>query len=130
MLRRLATLSVLLISLSGVIPAAMACALIMQGADCCPQERPCDTDGAPAVVVSIDAPCCMAQPAPTRSTATVSVQSDRRFADSPVPDHFVAPAFEFPSSPPPLDERTVSAAASPIQIDQQQIYLRTGRLRL
>lgn len=130
MLHRLVTLSVLLVGLSGVVPAAVACAFIAQSADCCPTSQPCETEGAPTVVASVSAPCCVAQPAPTRSTVTGNVQSDRRFADSPAPDHAAAPAFEFPGSFPSLRDRTAVAVAPPIKIDQQQVYLRTGRLRL
>ncbi len=129
MLRRFATLCVLL-SLSAVIPTAVACAFQTQGADCCPMGRPCETQGGPTVVASVGPSCCTAQPAPTRSTVTVNVQSDRRFADSPPPDLAVPPAFEFPGSFSSLYERKSGAAAAPVKISQQQIYLRTARLRL
>lgn len=130
MLRRLATLCVLLLSLSGVIPAAVACAFMTQSPDCCPTGQPCETDGAPTVVASVSAPCCIAQPAPARSTVAVNAQHDRRLEDSPTPGHAAAPAFEFSSSFPALPERVAFAVAPTIKIDQQQVYLRTGRLRL
>jgi len=130
MLRRLATLCVLSLGLSAVVPTAVACAFMTQSTDCCPTGQPCETDGAPTVVASVSAPCCVAQPVPARSTVVVNAESDRRLADFPTPDHAAAPAFDFPSSLPALHERTAIAVAPPIKIDQQQVYLRTGRLRL
>lgn len=129
MLRRFATLCVLLLSLAGVIPAAVACALTTQSADCCPMGQPCETEGAPTIFVS-GGSCCTAQPAPTRTSVAVPGQSDRRFADSPSPDHAGAPAFDFRISFPSSREPTAAAFAPSIKIDQQRVYLRTGRLRL
>lgn len=130
MLRRFATLCVLLLGLAGVLPAAVACAFTEQSTDCCPQGQPCETDRTVTLVVPAGGSCCNAQPASTRSTVAVSGQNERRFADSPAPDHAVAPASDFPSLVPSLHEPTTLAAAPPVRIDQQQIYLRTGRLRL
>lgn len=130
MLRRFATLGVLLLSLSGVIPAAAAWAFQTQSADCCPMGRPCKTQGGPTAVASAAPSCCTAQPAPSRSTVTINVQSDRRFADSPIPDRAMEPAFEIPSSLPSVHDREYVATAPPININQRQVYLLTGRLRL
>jgi hypothetical protein len=130
MLRRFVTLCVLLVGLSGVLPAAVACAITTQRTDCCPEGQTCETDRAVTLLTTAGAPCCNAQPAPTRSTVAVQGQSDRRFVDSPVPDPAAAPAFDLPSSSTSLHAPTALAAAPPIKIDQQQIYLRTGRLRL
>ena len=131
MLRRFALLGVLLLGLSGVLPAAVACALTAQSTDCCPQGQPCETDQAVTLLTTTaGAPCCNAQPAPTRSTVAVQGQGDRRFGDVPVPDHAAAPACDLPSSFTSLHEPTVFVAAPLTRIDQQQIYLRTGRLRL
>lgn len=130
MKRRLVTLSVLLLSLSGVIPAAVACAIATQSAACCHMGQSCETVGAPAIVASASEICCVAQPDPARPTVTADAQSERRFANSLAPDHVAAPAFAFPGSYPSLRERTAVAVAPPFRIDQQRIYLRTGRLRL
>lgn len=130
MLRRFATLCVLLLGLSGVLPAAVACAISTQSTDCCPQGRPCEKNRTVTLLTTAGAPCCNAQPAPMSSTVAIQGQSDRRFADFPAPDHAAAPAFDLPSSFPSLHAPTALAAALPIRIDQQQIYLRTGRLRL
>lgn len=130
MLRRFATLCVLLLGLSGVLPVAVAGAFTTQNTDCCPLGQPCKTDRTVTLVVPAGGSCCNAQPAPTRSTIAVYGQSDRRVADFPAPDHAVAPASDFPSLVPSLHGPTTLAAAPPVRIDQQRIYLRTGRLRL
>lgn len=130
MLRRLATLSVLLLSLAGAIPTAMACVFMTQTPDCCPSGQLCEPKPAPTLVASIGSPCCYAQSAPTRATVVIQGQSERRFADSPAPDHAAAPAFEFSTAVFSLPERAALAVPPPITISQQQLYLRTGRLRL
>jgi hypothetical protein len=130
MLRRLAILSVFLLSLSGVVPAAVACALFLQGADCCPSGQPCEPAGTPTIIVSNGAPCCAVAPAPMRSVAAVSSQNDRRADNLPAPDHWVVLAHEFPDIDPSPMELTVFPLALPRQLDQQQTYLLTGRLRL
>ena len=129
MLRRFATLCVLLLSLSGAIPVAVACAFSTQSSDCCPSGQRCPTEGASAVMVPADSLCCIAQSAPTRATVAVNGQSDRRFADSPLPDDAAAPASAMLSSFSSLHERTALAVLPPV-IAQQQVYLHTGRLRL
>lgn len=130
MLRRLATLGVLLLSLSGVAPAALACALLSQGVDCCPEGQPCEPASAPAIVASTRAPCCAAQPAPTRSVAAARFQAERRVDDVPAPDRSIAPGYEIPDTRFSPIEPTLAAAAPSLPLDQQQTYLRTGRLRL
>jgi hypothetical protein len=130
MLRRLATLGVLWLSLSGVAPAALACALFLQDMDCCPTGQPCDPTGTPAMVVSNSAPCCAAQPAPTRSVAAASFQAERRIDDIPAPDHSVAPGYTVPNTHSSPVQPTLCTAAPSLRLDQQQTYLRTGRLRL
>lgn len=130
MLRRLATLCVFLLSLSGVVPATVACALFLQGADCCPSGQPCEPAGTPTIVVSNGAPCCAVELAPTRSVAAVSSQNDRRADDLPAPDHWVGLAHSLPDIDPSPIELTLFPSAPPRQLDQQQTYLLTGRLRL
>jgi hypothetical protein len=130
MKRRLSTLCILLLGLSGVIPAAVACAFVTQSTDCCHMGQSCETGGAAAIVASVRATCCVAQPDPARSTVTADAQSERRFADSPPPDRAAVPAFEFPNSLHSLRERTAVAVAPPFKVNQQLVYLRTGRLRL
>ncbi len=130
MLRRFALLGVLLLGLSGVLPAAVACASTEQSTDCCPQGQPCETDKDVTLLTTAGGPCCNAQPAPTRSTVAIQGQSDRRFTDSAAPAHAAAPAFDFPNSFPSLHEPTALAVAPPIRVHPRQVYLRTGRLRL
>lgn len=130
MLCRLATLCVLLLSLAGVVPAAVACASGAKSADCCPMGQPCETESAAAFAGSAPSACCTAQPAPTRIAAVVSGPSDRRFADSLLPDHAAAPASETCGSFRSLREQPALVVSVRVRVDQQQIYLRTGRLRL
>lgn len=133
MWRRYSILSVLLLSLWGVIPTAAACAFMaQQGADCCAgSAQPCDSDGTPRVVVVSDSSfCCSARPLATGSTAAVEGQRDLRLADPMPPEHAKAPVPAFPSSFSALRERTALAVASPIKLGHPQVYLLTGRLRL
>lgn len=130
MLRRLGILCVLLLSLAGVVPAALACASAAKSADCCPPGQPCETEGLAAFAGSVPSSCCIAQPAPTRAMVAVSGLSDRRFEDSSPPDHAFAPASEISGSFSSPCARPGLAAHPPIRVDQQQVYLRTGRLRL
>lgn len=133
MWRRYALLSVLLLSLWGVIPTAAACAFMaQQDADCCAgSDQPCETEGALAVAVSASSSCCSARPLPTGSTIAVEVQRDRRLADPMAPEHAkAAPVPEFPSSFSSPRERTAPALAPPIKVGHPQVYLLTGRLRL
>jgi len=131
MLRRFTTLCGLLLSLGAGIPAAVACAGTAQSADCCPMGQPCEKEGAAAFVVPASHSCCIAQPSPTRSAVVVvNGQSDRRFADSEAPDHSAAPAPSGWGVLSSLHEQTALAVPLPIRVDQQQVYLRTGRLRL
>lgn len=129
MLRRFAILCVLLLSLAGITPTAVACAFQTQS-ECCPNGRPCETQGELTLVSSMGPACCIAKPAPTRSTVTFSVQRDHRSVELPTPEPSVATASEFPTDCASLYERRHLAAAASIKIGQQQIYLHTGRLRL
>lgn len=125
MLRRLATLSVLLLSLSGVIPTALACAPSVQ-APCCPADLP--HDSTPQVYK--DGPCCVVDVG-SPSIAAVILEAERRVTDVPSPDQPSAlptnalAAVEFAS-----DRANTSNRVSPPAFDQQQVYLLTGRLRL
>jgi len=128
MLRRLATLFVLLASLAGVIPAVTACTELMRGDDCCPPGQPCDTGKVPTA--AIEASCCLTQPVPTRSAISASPAGEGRLADFPQPDTPAAPAFAPANAFASVFTRTDRDASSPPWVDPRQIYLRTGRLRL
>lgn len=132
MWRRHAILSVLLLSLWGVIPTAAACAFMAQkSADCCAGSgQPCDIEGAPTVVVSANGSCCSARPLPTGSTVAVDVQRDRRLADPLAPEHAKAPTPWFPTSFSSPHEEAVLAVPAPIEVGHPPVYLLTGRLRL
>lgn len=132
MWRRHAILSVLLLSLWGVIPTAAACAFMAQkSADCCTGSgQPCDMEGAPTVVVSASGSCCSVRSLPTGSIVAVEVQRDRRLADPVAPEHAEAPVPGFPSSFSSAHEGTVLAVPAPIEVGHPPVYLLTGRLRL
>lgn len=129
MLRRLATWWILLVSLAGVVPAAVACVALMQGADCCPGRQPCDTGRIPAVTAS-DVRCCLVRSTAVQSVAAISAPVEPRFADSSAPDHSFVPASTPPASPLPSHERSEASIACRLVADRQQTYLLTGRLRL
>lgn len=128
MLRRLATLCALLLSLSGVIPGAVAYASQTQNRDCCSQSGPCSTEADFSIAASDTPSCCLAQPVPSDSTVAFAIQSDRRAADVPAPD--AATALDFPNTVPFLQTSHTGTVATPIRTNQQQIYLHTARLRL
>ena len=122
MLRRLATLSVLLLSLSGVIPAALACAPSVQG-QCCP------ADAATARVYN-DGPCCVAGVG-SASIAAAVMEAEPRITDLPSPDQpSVLPTHATPATELVSARTTTSNAVSTPDLHQQQVYLLTGRLRL
>lgn len=130
MWRRYALLSVLLLSLWGVIPTAAACAFMAQQSDdCCPGGEPCQTKGVPAAVVSAST-CCGARTIPSGSTIAVDVQRDLRLADPMAPEHVEAPGPGIQSSFPSPRERAALAVAPPIKVGHPRVYLLTGRLRL
>lgn len=136
MLRRMVTLWVLLLGLSGMLPAALACVAGMDHADCCPRNQPCvslgDSRGDPGGTVALDGgPCCVVQaPASPSSQATLS-RAELRFDDVPVPDQLLALVPPVPTVSTSAGAPTVIDFVPPgLLLDQQQIYLLTSRLRL
>jgi hypothetical protein len=131
MWRRLGILSVLLLCLSGFIPTVWACASMEQHADCCPPGHPpCDTDKSPLSAGFTAAACCVAQPAPTQVTASISIQKDHALNDGP---ELSDPIGIIESR---LRADRTQRIRAPIYLypfmgsDQQQLYLQTARLRL
>ena len=137
MLRRMATLWVLLLGLSGMLPAALACVAGMDHADCCPRNQPCESrgdsrGGSGGRTVALDGgPCCVVQaPASPSSQATLS-RAELRFDDVPVPDQLLALVPNVPTVSASAGAPTVIDFVPPrLLLDQQQIYLLTARLRL
>ena len=129
MLRRLVTLSVLLLSLSGVMPTAFACAPSVQG-PCCPADLPRDSTGGSVPQAHNDGPCCIVDVG-SSSIAAATLETERRVADVPSPEQPSA----FPTNAIAPVEFVAGRAepfqqVSPPELDQRQVYLLTGRLRL
>lgn len=130
MVRRLATLAVLLLSLSGVVPAALACADFAQDRDCCPPGQPCETQGIPTFLASNSVSCCDLQPLAQQVVVAVSSKAESQPADASPPDHCAAPALEISGARSPPFVPITIVGADNLYPDQQQTYLLTGRLRL
>lgn len=129
MLRRLVTLSVLLLSLSGVIPTAFACAPSAQG-PCCPADLPRDSTGGPAPPAYNDGPCCFVDAASPR-IAAATLEAERRVTELPSPEQPSAlPTSAIGATEFVAGRATLSNRVSPPELDQQLVYLLTGRLRL
>jgi hypothetical protein len=129
MLRRLGILAVLLLSLSGFVPAALACAVMAQQMDCCPPDQACQTDQGPAWTDNTGLACCevVASRAPT--AVAVSVEIKKHSQDLPPPDFPGAhPGYIAARGPPQYSPPGAALVAIPS--DRQDLYLRTGRLRL
>ena len=130
MLRRMATLAVVLLSLLGAVPAVLACAFVAEEMDCCPAHQPCATQYTCSVAAPPEASCCTLQPAVQPAVMLASPKSDRSFAAPPFPDHWVISSAEIPGvrAPPFPSSLPPSARGNPA--DQRRTYLLTGRLRL
>jgi hypothetical protein len=129
MLRRLSILGVLLLSLAGFIPAALACAVMAQHMDCCPPGQACDTDQGPAWVDNTALACCDTASSRAPTVAAVSVEIKKYSQDLPPPEFPGAHPGVITSRGPPQSWRPDAPLfASPP--DRQDLYLQTGRLRL
>jgi hypothetical protein len=128
--RRLATLAILLFSLFGAVPAALACALVSTNIDCCAPDGSCGADPSQAVLTT-SAACCDIQGPAQQAGMSVGTRTERL--------KFFSSSFNHP------DAITVAslglnaaAARSPghesdalcLYLNQQQTYLLTARLRL
>jgi hypothetical protein len=128
MFRRLAILGVLLLSLSGFVPAALACAVMAQHMDCCPPGQDCETGQGP-VWTDTALACCDAVSAPAATAVVVSVEIKKYSQDLPQPEFPGAhPGVIAARGPPQYSRPDLSVVACPP--DRQDIYLQTGRLRL
>lgn len=119
--RRLAKMAVLLLSLTGVVPAALACSVLAQDTDCCLPDQPCDTERAPTLLASSSASCCEMLPVELRTVMAVATSS---------PDHCAVLAHQILSARSPQIAAIATPVAGDLHPDQQQTYLLTGRLRL
>lgn len=130
MLRRVGILGILLLALSGFVPAAWACAEAAQQMDCCPADQPCDEANATPSVVAESGLCCDLESTPTRSALAFASQKEDRSAKAPVPDHAVAISFASPQAVSAYRRWTRIGPVPAQHNNQQQTYLLTGRLRL
>jgi len=117
MLRRFTLLAVLLLTLSVIAPAVMACSV---------DDGCCSTDEAPCGLQPVAQPaCCVEQPAQALIAAAAREHQplDLRLPAGPTPAVIRLPSQRY---------STCSASAkSPGAVpDQQLLYLLTGRLRL
>lgn len=130
MWRRAAILGLLWVGLSGLLPAAFACAMdVPETRDCCPpgQSLPCSSDRNP--YTRDGAACCVVQAAPVAAATGTFEKSKRIPADDLSPDPAMVPGAGASnpwsgSSPPDIPIRLFARS------DGSQIYLQTGRLRL
>ena len=129
MLRRLAILGVLLLSLSGFVPAALACAMMAQQMDCCPPDAPCEANQRPAWTDSTGLACCEVVSSRTPTAMAVSVEIKKYSQDLPPPEFPGAHPGGIASRGPPQHSR-FDAPLFVFPPDRQDLYLRTGRLRL
>lgn len=131
MLRRLAILSVLLLGLSGFVPAALACAMMAQQMDCCPPDHSCDTDRAPAWSDGAGLACCDAVTtrAPAATAAAVEIKKYHG-KELPPPQFPGAHPGGIASRGPPRSADRPDVSLSTFPPGRQDTYLRTGRLRL
>lgn len=133
--RRLATLAILLFSLFGAVPAALACALVSSNTDCCAPDGSCGADPAEAVLTtspdSTRPDCCDIQGPAQQAGMSVSTKTERLKVFSSCVDHsdaitIASRSFDVASSRSPGHEL---GRLGP-HLDRQQTYLLTARLRL
>lgn len=130
MLRRVGILGVLLLALSGFVPAAWVCAEMTQQMDCCPPDQPCDeADAAPSVAAESGL-CCDFESTPTRSVPVFASQKEDRSAKAPSPDYLAAASFASPQTISTFGGLARIHTPPLLDNNQQQTYLLTGRLRL
>lgn len=130
MLRRIGILGVLLLALSGFVPAAWACAEMAQQMDCCPADQPFDDADAASSVVAESGPCCDLEPTPTRSVLAFVSQKEDRSAKDCVPDHLAPVSFSTQAAASAYRRCTRAGPVPALHNNHQQTYLLTGRLRL
>ncbi|WP_129774557.1 hypothetical protein [Peristeroidobacter soli] len=126
MSRSLRFLCILLLSLCGWVTPSLACSVMPEQRDCCPEGVPCETERShpaqdPAALV-----CCA--PAATSNSSSVSTQQHHDEQTSLPAEGSAQPGFVMPRAPPVLLSR--APIDPPLIIPQQDTYLRTGRLRL
>jgi hypothetical protein len=127
MLRRLAILGVLLLSLAGFVPAALACAVMAQHMDCCPPDQACETDRGLVWTDTSALACCDAVSMPAPAAVAVSVEIKKHRQELPPPEFPGAhPGVVASRGPPQYLRPDLSLFSFP----GQDLYLQTGRLRL
>lgn len=126
MSRSLRLLCVLLLSLCGWATPSLACSVMPQQRDCCPEGVPCESERSRPVDDSAALVCCAPSAATHASSVSTQQQHDEQTLLPPVGG--AHPGFAMPRAPPVLLSRAPidSSPAFP----RQDTYLRTGRLRL
>src|SRR5262245_26646689 len=77
MLRRLARLAIVLLSLTGTVPAALACAVAALATDCCPAGGHCGTSDRPAMLVTSTESCCDLGPTQQQTAVTAARSTEK-----------------------------------------------------
>src|ERR1044072_3318064 len=77
MLRRLAPLAILLFSLFGAVPAALACVISAASADCCAPDGSCGPESSQPALTTADAACCDVQGTAQNAAVCVSAKTER-----------------------------------------------------
>lgn len=126
MSRSLRFLCILLLSLCGWVTPSLACSVMQEQRDCCPEGVPCESEHSRAVDDSAALVCCA--PSATTNASTVSTQQQHDEQTLLPADGSAQPGFVMPRAPPVLLLR--ASIDSPLLSPQQDTYLRTGRLRL
>ena len=130
MLRRLASLAIVLLSLTGTVPVAVACAMAAAVSDCCPDEGRCGTSDRPAMLVTGTESCCDVGPTQQQTAVTaLRPTGDQKFDRPASPDPAVVYTSELPLAAAPLAV-AIHPDAAFSRDDGQRTYLITARLRL
>lgn len=130
MWRRLAQVLAVWISLVGLVPAALACAQVMTGHDCCPpdQQMPCDTDQGRVSIES--AACCATSNMAPAAIKAIGEQGHGDCDQLPIVlDASWATLRSLELGITSVGQRSGSDPPN-ISIDHSRTYLQTGRLRL
>jgi hypothetical protein len=130
MWRRLAQALVVWISLTGLIPAALACAQVMADHDCCPpgQQMPCDGEQGQVSVES--AACCATS---SLAPAAIKAVAEQSHSDADLllcPLHAPWQALHSFETADAVVYRWCGLDSPNVPLDCSLTYLQTGRLRL
>jgi len=132
MIRRAGILALLLLSLLGAVPAALACAVAAGSMDCCAPDGSCPTDTPqPAISASVSAACCFVGSEAQQVVVAVGTRAESpKIHPGSLDTSGACPtkALHIPADKSGSPHVPIDASVS--YTDQQQTYLLTGRLRL